>query len=468
MAKLNGVKTLDMVNGEITKVEYDGEVYAKVDGQAQAGDLALRVKGNQFEISVGSFYLVERIRGINEVMVNDDADDLAYRYTSKFDIFRKVSADRPPTSEYVLVTNREPKAGDFVKFDEAPRSYLTAGKYYEIKEIDGYDDPQIIDDDGDEYDTNGDDFEVYEKAKAEYREVKREAKVGELIKIVYAYGTLEYKNGDIRKVTGAYPETSGEHAHVEIEPNNAVVLTKEYVVLEPIEPATKLTHNGVEYTLVDRKAQPGDVVVFTETTSRYFTNGEVYGPVDDDICVIDNEGDELPVYSNIDVRTPANVKVYAPVAKEEALKVGDYCKTLTESRYGRVAKGVVGEITRVHHDGDFTLTPMNVSYNGIFTDKELVRATDEEVAEAKRQAEEKAAAARWAKIGRKPNEFKKGDIVRLTEDSGANDEGEIVEIAEDGALSYFDECGYTYEGEPDWFELITPVEQRFDRDGADA
>lgn len=31
MAKLTNVKTLDMMNGEITKVAYDGAEYAKVE-----------------------------------------------------------------------------------------------------------------------------------------------------------------------------------------------------------------------------------------------------------------------------------------------------------------------------------------------------------------------------------------------------------------------------------------------------
>ncbi|TFI48170.1 hypothetical protein E4O93_08960 [Diaphorobacter sp. DS2] len=43
---------------------------------------------------------------------------------------------------------------------------------------------------------------------------------------------------------------------------------------------------------------------------------------------------------------------------------------------------------------------------------QLIRATDEEVAEAKRQAAEKAVADKWADIGRKPNEFKVGDAVQ--------------------------------------------------------
>lgn len=37
MAKLAGVKTLDMVNGEITKVAYNGAEYERVEGPELTG-----------------------------------------------------------------------------------------------------------------------------------------------------------------------------------------------------------------------------------------------------------------------------------------------------------------------------------------------------------------------------------------------------------------------------------------------
>ena len=46
MAKLNGVSTLDMTNGEITKIAYEGEEYTKVVAERKgikSGDI-IRVK----------------------------------------------------------------------------------------------------------------------------------------------------------------------------------------------------------------------------------------------------------------------------------------------------------------------------------------------------------------------------------------------------------------------------------------
>jgi hypothetical protein len=66
---------------------------------------------------------------------------------------------------------------------------------------------------------------------------------------------------------------------------------------------------------------------------------------------------------------------------------------------------------------------------------------------------------KWAKIGRKPNDYKAGDIVRLTQHSGAHEEGTLVEVSDYGM--YFAE-GESWGGEFDWYELIAPVESRFD------
>ncbi|QVY62955.1 hypothetical protein [Cytobacillus gottheilii] len=416
MAKLMNVKTLDMVNGEITKVEYDGAVYEKVDGKAQIGDLVTTIS-SWGTIEVGENYIVIDTRSHSGHDYVDVGNNIV-GYQEDFVAYRKTSAN-PTTSLDERVSTLEQR----------------------VDSLEGKGGEQAV----------------------EYREVKREAKVGELVKIVDAYYADNYNNGDIRKVTASNPETNFEHAHVLIEPDDEFVLTKEYVVLEPIN-ADTITHEGAEYTLVDRKAQPGDVVVFTEATSRYVTNGKPY-LVDAYDLIIDDEDDEISVYNNDSEygRTPANVKVYAPATpKVEPLKVGDYAKIVHSVR------GLEGTIVMIistdvpTHDYEVEHIPKIDDQLYGADAYQLVRATDEEIAEAKAEAERKAEIARWAKIGRKPNEFKKGDIVRVIEDTGANEEGEIVIIAEDGANVYFDECGDKYGCRPHWFELIAPAESRFD------
>lgn len=85
---------------------------------------------------------------------------------------------------------REAAVGDVLRMP-GRYSFITDGGFYEVTRIDGAGDPQIIDDDGDEYDTCSDDFEVYAKVKPQdgeithegrrYRKVARKANVGDFV-----------------------------------------------------------------------------------------------------------------------------------------------------------------------------------------------------------------------------------------------------------------------------------------------
>jgi hypothetical protein len=133
----------------------------------------------------------------------------------------------------------------------------------------------------------------------------------------------------------------------------------------------------------------------------------------------------------------------------EPLKVGDYVKVIAaESSVAN--NGDMFEITRVNYD-IFPFEGRRVTDNAVeqFYDREIIRATNEEVAEAK-------AKAKWAKIGRKPNEFKEGDFVKYKKcfaevtrvgiyDMSIEAPNGIIPVAFESAI------------------LITPVEARFDR-----
>ncbi|MGI1816264.1 hypothetical protein OEJ84_17280 [Bacillus subtilis] len=88
------------------------------------------------------------------------------------------------------------------------------------------------------------------------------------------------------------------------------------------------------------------------------------------------------------------------------------------------------------------------------TPEYIVRATDEEVAEAKR-------AAKWAEIGREVGEYKVGDVVRY--DYGDNEICEVVDDTEDGRVGVQTKDYGICREKPDTLRLITPVEARFDR-----
>jgi hypothetical protein len=142
--------------------------------------------------------------------------------------------------------------------------------------------------------------------------------------------------------------------------------------------------------------------------------------------------------------------------KYEPLKVGDYAKVVGGFEYhiGKVAKVVdvcetMASLREVN-DSDFRLygSPLEC----------LVKATDEEVAEANRKQAEKELEQKWAKIGRKPKEFKKGDIVRYESDGEICD---VTALTEGGIEVKTATCGICHE-KPEAVVLITPVEARFD------
>ena len=96
----------------------------------------------------------------------------------------------------------------------------------------------------------------------EVREVKREAKVGEYIKIVKPFmSNSAYKRGDILKVIGVEAETIGTISNVRVkEFSYPIVLLNEYVVLENYTPAKDEIKDEVKE---EPKFKPGDAVIMT-------------------------------------------------------------------------------------------------------------------------------------------------------------------------------------------------------------
>lgn len=185
-------------------------------------------------------------------------------------------------------------------------------------------------------------------------------------------------------------------------------------------------------------------------------NGMVFEGTNDDL---------VELFTKLGAKIPA-------VETEESPKfeVGDYVKVLATD--GRDDEITIGEIRVIVEDDKsdcpFYAETLDGANSNWFEAHELTLATDEEVAEAKRKQAEKVVAAKWASINRKPNEFKKGDIVRA-ERSMKDGEVVIGEICEIGrvedrcdAVTSFKDGEYraVYKSS---LELITPVEARFDR-----
>lgn len=145
----------------------------------------------------------------------------------------------------------------------------------------------------------------------QYKTEKRRAEKGERIRIIDVDSPLEtYKNGDEFIVRSSNAE------HIYVKEHGALIFHEEYEVIieETVELTPKtITHEGAEYTLVDREARAGDVVEFT-SMQVYFTEGKAYGPVDGNLKVVDDEGDKLDVYMDYFGRTESTVHVYEKVA----------------------------------------------------------------------------------------------------------------------------------------------------------
>lgn len=164
-----------------------------------------------------------------------------------------------------------------------------------------------------------------------------------------------------------------------------------------------------------------------------------------------------------------------PVNVEEPLKAGDYAKVVLND--GALE---IGDIVRISEEVpavySFFAERMGDNEREAFNLDELVRATDEEVAEAKSKLERKRGDEKWAKIGRKPNEFKKGDIVKYTPSPdrivhGLKDySGITVEVTSvsGGSIGVskpdFVCNGYGTMSTVEELTLITPVEARFDHE----
>ncbi|MCY7682064.1 hypothetical protein [Bacillus velezensis] len=421
MAKLNGVKTLDMVNGEITKVAYGGAVYERVEGIVRElgnpGDLMLNGRDHK-DLSVGEFYevIVDGVYG--RVTVSDDIGQHHGRATlhDSSVLFRKVSASTGPSleervskaegeieslksdvaalkgeSEYVRIGVAEAQDGDYVKFDEAPRRYLTAGRYYEIDYVDSSGDPWITDDDGDDFDTSVlhyDEFEVYRKvsaASAENEPKPERLKVGDYAKVVGR--AIIAETGDIVKVI----QDTGDQVPFMVETMDGK--DPEWRTEESLVRATDEEVAEAKDAAARAKFKKGAKVRLLSGGGEHplcgFTDGKIYE-------VVNNNFDH-------------------PNGKR--IRIGD----------------------------------------GFATPDQLEILSEEEAAEIERkQAEE----AKWAKIGRKVGEYKEGDVVQFKDDYVAIGVVEDVGTSRLGVRMPDEAYQGPYKND---VTLITPVEARFDR-----
>ncbi|MFK4304308.1 hypothetical protein ABH892_004448 [Paenibacillus sp. RC254] len=318
--------------------------------------------------------------------------------------------------------DRDAQVGDIIRYDDED-DYVTKGAFYAVTEIDGCGDPQIEDNDGDNHDLCGEEFKVYAKVSeigTAYREVKRYAKVGERIRIIDRMRASDpYDNGAELTVAEADPKDGRVWAVINGE--RAVIAHREYVVLEPVtaeEPAP-------------RWLTVGDYAKITgEIRGHGFKIGEIVKIVEDD------ESEFLPYRGETADDRGVSGDWFGPDEYEPAteaeflaqtrLKVGDHVKATSGNGFA-----IIGGIYVIEEDDrspvPYKLASLSGKYAGWLFASSVVRATDEEVTQAKR----KLAAETTTTDPR--SQFAVGEKVRLISGGGKHplngyDNGGIYEV----------------------------------------
>ncbi|MEK3813096.1 hypothetical protein [Bacillus sp. FSL R7-0685] len=430
MAKLEGVKTLDMVNGEITKVAYGVATYERVEGKAEAGDLALAIKSAE-DATLGNFYPVTDI-SYGEIMYMDDADDAQVNPLEYFRIFRKVNASTNPSveervakaedeieslksdvaalkgeAEYKRIDADEAKVGDYVKYIDS--DYLdicdysfTIGKLYEIKAVDEDGDFEHEADNGERLMACPDDEELEFYRKVSAASVEAEPKPERL------------KVGDYAKVVGG----AGEHL-AEI-------------------------NDIVQVTFDDGGSLPFRCDDLSGKSVGWFYEGELVRATDEEVAEA-----KRAAAARAKFKEGAKVRLLSgggnyPLNGFENGKVYE----VSDSNFDHKTRG---KGIRIEGGDCF-------DRSGFAMPDQLEILSEEEAAERKK----------WAEIGREVGEYKKGDVVAYDDPEwfGNSGIGEVVGFdigtPRVGSVNRRGDKVSMYL-DPDKLRLITPVEARFDR-----
>lgn len=455
----------------------DGVTYRKVDRKAQAGDI-IKALERGADIEPGAFYNV-----ISADTFSDAANDGRPLSSWEHEVYAPV-ADAPVSgityvgAQYRKVY-RSAREGDAIVFTdelELP-GYLTLDKPYHVTRIDGADDAHVEDNDGDDFDTCGHTFDVYEtvtevtQAPVEYREVKRPADVGERIKIVERlFSSDPYENGDELTVS---KRLDSERISVEVRSKTAIVRDEEYIVLEPVASAV---------TTQPKRLTIGDYAKVITSAGRHgcAVGSVVKISVDDRSAMpyraekADGTSGGWMFESNVVPATEAEFLAQKKPAEPVRLAVGAYAKITSFD--GAYTSGVsVGLIVKIAQTDSsqrpYYAEKLDGSRAGWFKPEQLTLATPEEVAEGQRKAKEAQETAKWSTIGREVNEFKRGDIVSIVKKSGEKGVGTVEEAFGPGSAIGVRMGAKVWDGsefhgvffdEGDTATLIVPAEQRFD------
>lgn len=380
MAKLYGVKTLDMVNGEIIKISYDGAEYTLTTEEAVRGDILLALIGRSY-IDNGAFYTCYATGGPS-IMINDNDMQLRLYHRHDFKVFRKVSADNPTQQKDANGMEKEvykPQEGDIVVVTDDRASSHVVGNIGKITEVDG----------------------------GTYR--------------VTVPGMPDRGNWLIptrfRKATPA-----------EVKEYEEAVIDATFKVGDYVKIVKSLRDNNGAICVIEDKLQYLGGFTLRHISGK-FPNTKSFA-----------------TYDQIELATEAEVAA----AKKPKLKSGDFIKFAEDG-----LDITAGKVYKVQQDSDGNFYVLD-DYGS--KDYRIGRGSDFEIVPESE--------AKWLKIGRKVNEYRVGDIVRLLNGglgglSGY--EGIITKITDKDYLYRLEKPDFVEDEVDTWYqaddiELIAPVE----------
>jgi hypothetical protein len=272
-------------------------------------------------------------------------------------------------------------------------------------------------------------FEVYEKvtepAAVEYREVNRKAEKGERIRIVASIDP-RYSNGDEFVVEKS--ELSNVMVYVKhLEGTNngcAGVLKSEYVVLEPV--------NNAKPTPQPERLKVGEYVKVTDASgSGYAKKGDIAAVTNDNW--LDSRGKLLDVktldgrtygmYAHRFVRATESEVEAAKKAAERAKQIGEFADggyaVVVDAGKSTCLSGIKnGDYVTVKvDDPNRNVYPLYVcGRNGGYCDADALRKVTREEYGAATKPKPVFSVGDYAKVTCDVMEFRKNDIVRITQD----------------------------------------------------
>lgn len=465
MAKLSGVKVIDMTAGEVTKVAYEGAEYERVKHPIKKDDLILNVDDHEIDLTLGAFYKVISVDNLNDVQFLDDEDDERDRRDDDIDFvpFRKVSAQDPTIearvdkleSDVAALKGEQGATTPKFKAGDKVRGKLTGYIYTLKSRCPEKDNP------GDGLTWNTEEYSSDKwvgENQVELIEEKPLA-VGDYAKVVPHNNDIGFggRPGDIviirDKRVDRYKtkELSGGNYR-----GNPWVKTEGLVRATDEEVAeAKAAHFEV-----------GDYIVPLPSAEKYWiTNSDMrLGKVIDkmsafiDIEIVahkkeDEVGEEYTAVSAEHFRK-ATVEEIAEVkaAMKPKLTVGDYAKVVGRTYCGDIKTGTVVKITKeADEDGDYKIVLLDES-NYDYAQVTSLEKVDADKAET---------INKWAKIGREVDEYKEGDIVSGPGLFGNFFAGEVECVGDVLEVRRF--YGHVNTMSASKATLIAPVESRVDR-----